>query len=110
MTWVRKVPGVRNLPRGVMVRAKTRFTLSGRPVSRLSRVSCPEKIRPLAGRPRGHGRGELDLPARQLPAVVGVLVGSGERLRQPGQSLAGEPVDLLAGQPVADPPGPLPGR
>jgi hypothetical protein len=40
---------------------------------------------------------------RQLPAVVGVLVLAGERLRQPGQPLAGEPVDLLAGQPVADP-------
>ena len=52
---------------------------------------------------QGHGRGELDLPARQLPAVVGVLVGAGERLRQPGQPLAGEPVDLLVGQPVADP-------
>jgi hypothetical protein len=52
---------------------------------------------------QGHGRGELDLLDRQLPAVVGVLVGAGERLRQPGQPLAGEPVDLLAGQPVADP-------
>ena len=52
---------------------------------------------------QGHGRGELGLPVRQLPAVVGVLVGAGERLRQPGQPLAGEPVDLLVGQPVADP-------
>jgi hypothetical protein len=52
---------------------------------------------------QGHGRGELDLLDRQLPAVVGVLVGAGERLRQPGQPLAGEPVDLLVGQPVADP-------
>jgi hypothetical protein len=52
---------------------------------------------------QGHGGGELDLLDRQLPAVVGVLVGAGERLRQPGQPLAGEPVDLLVGQPVADP-------
>ena len=52
---------------------------------------------------QGHGRGELGLPVRQLPAVAGVLTGAGERLRQPGQPLAGEPVDLLIGQPVADP-------
>ena len=52
---------------------------------------------------QGHGRGEPDLLARQLPAVVGVLVGAGERLRQPGQPFAGEPVDLLVGEPVADP-------
>jgi hypothetical protein len=59
---------------------------------------------PPAHRPvQGHGGGELDLVDRQLPAVVGVLVGAGERLRQPGQPLAGEPVDLLVGQPVADP-------
>jgi hypothetical protein len=50
-----------------------------------------------AGRVAGlrHG-GEV----RQLFAdaeVVGVLVGAGERLRQPGQPLAGEPVDLLIG-------------
>ena len=51
---------------------------------------------------QGHGGGELDLVHRQLPAVAGVLAGAGERLRQPGQPLAGEPVDLLAGQPVAD--------
>jgi hypothetical protein len=44
-----------------------------------------------------------DLVDRQLPAVAGVLVLAGERLRQPSQPLAGEPVDLLAGQPVADP-------
>src|SRR5438876_11461219 len=103
MTWVLKVPGVRNLPRWRMVRPKTMFTLSGRPMSRLSRISCPEKIRP-ADRPvQGHGGGELDLPVRQLPAVVGVLIGAGKRLRQPGQPLAGQPVDLLIGQPVADP-------
>src|ERR1700758_2055389 len=103
MTWVRNVPGVRNLPRCLIVRPKTMFTLSGRPMSRLSRISCPGEDPP-ADRPvQGHGRGELDLPARQLPAVAGVLVGAGERLRQPGQPLAGEPVDLLVGQPVADP-------
>ena len=52
---------------------------------------------------QGHGRGEFDLLDRQLPAVVGVLVLAGKRLRQPSQPLAGEPVDLLVGQPVADP-------
>jgi hypothetical protein len=35
---------------------------------------------------------------RQLPAVADVLVVAGERLRQPGQPLVGEPVDLLMGK------------
>ena len=52
MTWVRKVPGVRNLPRWRIVRPKTMFTLSGRPMSRLSRISCSKKIRPVTGRSR----------------------------------------------------------
>src|SRR2546429_5161331 len=92
MTWVRKVPGVRNLPRWRMARPKTMLTLSGRPMSRLSRISCSKKIRPLTGRARAMV-GELDLLDRQLPAVIGVLVGAGERLLQPGQPLAGQPVD-----------------
>src|SRR6516162_307564 len=103
MTWVRKVPGVRNLPRWLIVRPKTRFTLSGRPMSGLSRISCPGDDPPGRGPVQGHGGGELNLVHRQLPAVAGVLVGAGERLRQPGQPLAGQPVDLLIGQPVADP-------
>ena len=68
----------------------------------LSRISCskdPARHRPV----QRHGGGELDLLYRQLPAVVGVLVGAGERVREAGQPLAGEPVDLLVGQPVADP-------
>ena len=52
MTWVRKVPGVRYLPRWRIIRPKTRFTLSGRPMPGLSRMSCPEKIRPGSGRSR----------------------------------------------------------
>jgi hypothetical protein len=52
MTWVRKVPGVRYLPRWRMVRPKTMLTLSGRPMSRLSRMSCSKKIRPDSGRSR----------------------------------------------------------
>src|SRR3984893_3902702 len=103
MTWVRKVPGVLNLPRWRIIRPKTMLTLSGRPMSRLSRISCPGEDPPGDGPVQGHGRGDLDLPAGQLPAVIGVLVGAGERLRQPGQPLAGEPVDLLVGEPVADP-------
>ena len=79
------------------------LTLSGRPMSRLSRISCSKKIRPAGGPVQRHGGGELDLLDRQLPAVVGLLVLGGERVRQPGQPLAGEPVDLLVGQPVADP-------
>ena len=71
-------------------------------MSRLSRISCPGEDPPGQRPVQGHGGGELDLAARQLPAVVGVLVGAGERLRQPGQPLAGEPVDLLVGQLVAD--------
>ncbi|HEX3305314.1 MAG TPA: hypothetical protein VHS32_03625 [Streptosporangiaceae bacterium] len=50
MTWVRKVPGVRRLPRWRIIRPKTRFTLSGRPMPGLPRISCPEKIRPASGR------------------------------------------------------------
>ena len=69
----------------------------------LSRISCSKKIRPGGGPVQRHGGGELGLLDRQLPAVVGVLVVAGERVRQPGQPLAGEPVDLLVGQPVADP-------
>ena len=103
MTWVRKVPGVGFLPRRRILRSKTMLTLSGRPMSMLSRISCPKKIRPASGPVQRHGGGELGLLDRQLPAVVGVLVVAGERVRQPGQPLAGEPVDLLVGQPVADP-------
>ena len=59
---------------------------------------------PAVQRPvQGHRGGELDLLDRQLPAVIGVFILAGERLRQPGEPLAGEPVDLLVGQPVADP-------
>ncbi len=47
------------------------------------------------------GGGELDLLNRQLPVVVRLFVLGRERVRQPGQPLAGEPVDLLVGQPVA---------
>src|SRR5437868_14507531 len=103
MTWVRKVPGVRNLPRWRIIRPKTMFTLSGRPMPGVVADQLLEEDPPAHRPVQGHGRGELDLPVRQLPAVAGVLVGAGERLRQPGQPLAGEPVDLLAGQPVADP-------
>src|SRR6266702_7589610 len=103
MTWVRKVPGVRNLPRCRLVRPKTMFTLSGRPMPGVVADQLPGEDPPGDRPVQGHGRGEPGLPARQLPAVVGVLVGAGERLRQPGQPLAGEPVDLLVGQPVADP-------
>jgi hypothetical protein len=103
MTWVRKVPGGAELA-----------VLPDHPAEddvHLVRAADVEVVAdqlpgedPPAHRPvQGHGRGELDLPVRQLPAVVGVLVGAGERLRQPGQPLAGEPVDLLVGQPVADP-------
>ncbi len=52
MTWVRNLPGVRNLPRWRIIRPKTMFTLSGRPMPGLSRISCPEKIRPVTGRSR----------------------------------------------------------
>ena len=72
-------------------------------MSMLSRISCSKKTRP-EGRPvQRHRGGELDLLNRQLPAVIGVLILAGERVREPGQPLAGEAVDLLVGQPVADP-------
>src|SRR5215469_1018248 len=95
MTWVRKVPGVWPLPRRRIWRPKTMFTLSGRPMSMLSRDQLLEEDPRGGGPVQGHRGGELDLLHRQLPAVVGVFVGAGERLRQPGEPLAGEPVDLL---------------
>jgi len=62
-----------------------------------------EEDPPRQGPVQRHGGGELDLLDRQLPAVVRVLIVAGERVRQPGQPLAGEAVDLLIGQPVAGP-------
>jgi hypothetical protein len=48
------------------------------------------------------GEGELRLQDGQLIAVSGGAVGRGERVRQPGQPLAQQRVDLVVGQPVAD--------
>ena len=54
-------PGGAGLPRCRMVRPKTMFTLSGRPMPGLSRISCPEKIRPVTGWP---GAMVVENPAR----------------------------------------------
>ena len=49
---------------------------------------------PAGGGPvQRHGGGELGLLDRQLPAVIRLFIFAGERVRQPGQPLAGEPVD-----------------
>src|SRR5262245_16364271 len=103
MTWVRKVPGVRYLPRWRIIRPKTMVTLSGRPMPGVVADQLPGEDPPGQRPVQGHGGGEPGLPVRQLPAVAGVLAGAGERLRQPGQPLAGEPAGLLVCQPVADP-------
>lgn len=51
MTRVRNRPGVAERPLRRILRAKIKPTWSGRPMSRLSRMTCPEKIRPSAGLP-----------------------------------------------------------
>jgi hypothetical protein len=45
---------------------------------------------------------ELDLQHRDVVAVAGDPVRPGERVRQPGQSLAQQRIDLGRAQPVAD--------
>jgi len=50
MTRVRNSPGVGRLRPLWTRRPKIWLTLSGRPMSRLSRISCSRKIRPVTGR------------------------------------------------------------
>ena len=52
MTRVRNRPGVAGRPLRRIRRAKTSATWSGRPLSRLSRMTCSKKIRPAAGASR----------------------------------------------------------
>ncbi len=49
MTRVRNRPGVAYRPLRTSLRAKTSATWSGRPMSRLSRMTCSKKIRPATG-------------------------------------------------------------
>ena len=49
MTRVRNRPGVARGPLRMMRRAKMSPTWSGRPMSRLSRMTCSKKIRPVTG-------------------------------------------------------------
>ena len=49
MTRVRNRPGVARGPLRMIRRAKISPTWSGRPMSRLSRISCSKKIRPVTG-------------------------------------------------------------
>ena len=49
------------------------------------------------------GQRELGLQNRQLVAVARGPIRSGERVRQPGQPLAQQRIDLLFSEPVADP-------
>ena len=48
------------------------------------------------------GQGELGLPDRDVVAVAGLAVGRAERVRQPGEPLAQQGVDLFGSEPVAD--------
>lgn len=50
ITRVRNRPGVARGPLRISRRSKTRLTWSGRPRSRLSRITCSKKIRPETGR------------------------------------------------------------
>ncbi len=52
MTRVRNRPGVARLPLRMTLRSKISDTRSGRPRSRLSRISWSKKIRPDAGASR----------------------------------------------------------
>jgi len=51
MTRVRNRPGVGRRPVRIRWRSKTRLTWSGRPISRLSRMTWSKKIRPETGLP-----------------------------------------------------------
>ncbi len=89
-----------------MRRSKISDTRSGRPKSRLSRITSSKNTRPDRGGP-GLGEGELGLQDREVIAVAGPAVRGGERVREPGQPFAHEPVDLGRVEPVADPLEPL---
>ena len=58
--------------------------------------------------PTGHrvvehlGQGELGLQDRQVVAVARVAIGGGERMRQSGQPLAQQRLDLVGTEPIAD--------
>jgi hypothetical protein len=68
-------------PLRITRRSKTRLIWSGRPMSRLSRMTCSKKIRPLTGFVQHLGQGELGLQDRQVVAVAGGPVRGGERVR-----------------------------
>ncbi len=76
ITRVRKSPGVGQRPLDLMRRSKTSPIRSGRPASRLSRMTCSKNTRPLTGRSSiwsentvGDGQG-LD-PAQRSGAGLG---------------------------------------
>ena len=99
MTRVRYREGVRRLTR----RLKINCTWSGRPMSRFSRTTSSKKTRPCAGRSktwvRANSAWRIDVVADALLPVRGR-----EGVRQAGQPLAQQRVDLprrqLVGQPL----------
>jgi len=101
MTRVRNLPGVARGPLRMIRREKTRPIWSGRPIPRLSWMTVEED--PPGDRLVQHlGEGELCLQHRDVIAVPGGLVGRRVRVRQDGQPLAGQRLDLVLGQRVAD--------
>ena len=81
ITRVRNGPGVARGPRRISLRSKTRATWSGRPMSRLSRMTCSKNIRPETGLSSSWVKRELGLQNRQLVAVARGPIRSGERVR-----------------------------
>jgi hypothetical protein len=102
MTWVRKLPGGRVLAAAADLAAEDDVDLVRAADVKVVADQLIEEDPPGQRPVQGLGGGELDLLDRQLPAVAGPLVLAGERMQQPGQPHAGEPVDLLVSQPVAD--------
>src|ERR1700680_2324077 len=86
-----------------MLRPKIRLMRSGRPRSRLSRMTCSKKIRPETGLSSiWLGEGELGLADGDVVAVAGRPVCGAERVRQPCQAFTAARGHLDGAQEVAD--------
>ena len=99
MTRVRCRVGVRRLTR----RSKINCTWSGRPMSRFSRITSSKKTRPASGRSKTSVTGEFGLQHRDVVADALLAVAGRKRVRQPGQPLAQQRVDLVGRQAVGQP-------
>ena len=65
-------------------------------------MTCSKKTRPATGLSQHLGQGELGLQDGDVVAVAGGSVGRAERVRQDGQPLAQQGVDLVGSESVAD--------